>query len=52
MIYSFNLIDREWIPCIQPDGGLAEFSLRQVLQRAHELRGVHGTVSSADSSLT
>jgi CRISPR system Cascade subunit CasA len=42
MIYSFNLIDREWIPCIQPDGGLAEFSLRQVLQRAHELRGVQG----------
>ena len=42
MTYSFNLVDEPWIPCIGLDGRVEEFSLRQALLQAHELRGVQG----------
>jgi CRISPR system Cascade subunit CasA len=42
MTYSFNLVDRNWIPCVLPNGTLREFSLRDVLTRAHELRSAQG----------
>ncbi len=42
MTYSFNLVDRKWIPCTRSDGGVAEFSLQECLLKAHELRGVQG----------
>lgn len=42
MTYSFNLIDRPWIPCVQMDGHVTELSLRDTLEKAHELRGLQG----------
>ena len=42
MTYSFNLIDQPWIPCAHPNGLMEEFSLRETLARAHDLRGVQG----------
>ena len=38
---SFSLIDRPWIPCMQPDGSLEELNLPDVLVRAHDLSAVH-----------
>lgn len=40
MTPSFNLVDDPWIPCLTADGDHAEFSLRQTLLRAHELREI------------
>lgn len=40
MPYSFNLIEQAWIPCVLPDGSRMEFSLRDTLLQAHEIRGV------------
>ena len=42
MTYSFNLIDRPWIPCVQKDGRVTELSLHETLEKAHELRGLQG----------
>lgn len=42
MTYSYNLVDEPWIPCIHPDGRVAELGLRQTLVSAHELRGLQG----------
>lgn len=42
MTYSFNLVDRAWIPCVHFDGRVEEFSLRETLTKAHELRGIQG----------
>ena len=42
MTYSFNLIDRPWIPCTEMNGHIVELSLRETLARAHELRGLQG----------
>jgi CRISPR system Cascade subunit CasA len=38
---SFNLIDQPWIGAIDHEGHLQEYSLRDLLLRAHELRGLH-----------
>ena len=40
MSYSFNLTDEKWIPCITIDGGFLEFSLREILAQAHEIREI------------
>jgi CRISPR system Cascade subunit CasA len=42
MTYSFNLTDQKWIPGVHFDGRLELFSLRDILTRAHELRGLQG----------
>lgn len=42
MTYSFNLVDQKWIPCVQFDGRVQEFSLREALTKAHTLRGLQG----------
>lgn len=42
MTYSFNLVDEKWIPGVQFDGRMEEFSLRDVLAHAHQLRGFQG----------
>jgi len=42
MTYSFNLTDQPWIPGVYPDGRLELFSLRDILTRAHEVRGIQG----------
>lgn len=42
MTYSFNLIDKPWIPCLTSAGEREEFGIRQVLAQAHELREIRG----------
>jgi len=42
MTHSFNLIDMPWIPCAQMGGRVKELSLRETLEKAHELRGLQG----------
>ncbi len=42
MSYSFNLVDRKWIPCIRSDGCMEELSMRETLTQAHKLRGIQG----------
>lgn len=51
MTYSFNLLDKPWIPCIQMDGRMAELSLRETLKRAHELRSIQGDSPLETASL-
>lgn len=38
---EFNLIEEKWIPCITPDGELAEYGIRDALLKAHVLREIH-----------
>jgi len=42
MTYSFNLVDRKWIPCVRQDGRVALYSLRETLLQADSLSGLHG----------
>jgi CRISPR system Cascade subunit CasA len=42
MTYSFNLVDRKWIPGMGSNGLIEEFSLRDVLIHAHTLHGIQG----------
>jgi len=51
MTYSFNLIDRPWIPCARKDGRAEELNLRETLARAHELRAVQGDSPLETASL-
>lgn len=51
MTYSYNLIDKPWIPCAQMDGRVAELNLRETLEKAHELRGVQGASPLETASL-
>ncbi len=37
MNYSFNLLERPWIPCLTRHGTVEPLSLRETLARAHEL---------------
>ena len=37
-VASFNLVDEPWLPVVSLEGGAAEWSLRETLARAHELR--------------
>jgi CRISPR system Cascade subunit CasA len=39
-MYSYNLADRPWIPCVMLDGELAELSLKEILTSAHRVREV------------
>lgn len=38
---TFNLIDEPWIGAVDADGVLREYSLRDLLTRAHELRAIY-----------
>lgn len=40
MTYSFNLIDRRWIPCVTNDGELDELNLFDLLVNAHQIRAI------------
>ena len=40
MNYSFNLITQPWIPCLQVNGQIKEFSLQEVLLNGNQLRSV------------
>lgn len=42
MTYTFNLLDRPWIPCVCADGKVELFSLQDTLQQAHRLHGIQG----------
>lgn len=39
-MFSFNLIDCKWIPCIFPDGKREELSIRETLERASEIQEI------------
>lgn len=41
MSASFDLIEREWVPCILADGSREEFGLLKALVKAHEIREIH-----------
>lgn len=51
MTYSFNLIDKPWIPCLTLAGGREEFGIRDVLVQAHELREIRGDTPLETASL-
>ena len=51
MIYSFNLIDKPWIPCLTPDGERVELGLRDMLVQAHKLREIYGDTPLETASL-
>ena len=42
MMYSFNLIEQPWIPCVQANGQVQELSLRQTLTRSREFVAMTG----------
>jgi CRISPR system Cascade subunit CasA len=39
-MFSFNLIDDKWIPCIMPDGRQEEKNLKEVLSQAGEIKEI------------
>ena len=40
-MFAFNLVHREWVPCLMRDGGPAELGLQKVYEkRAKSTRGV------------
>jgi len=39
-MYSFNLIDKPWIPCIMSDGRQQELNLQETLVKAHEIQEI------------
>ena len=39
-MYSFNLIDQPWIPCIMSDGCQQELNLQETLVKAHEIQEI------------
>ncbi len=47
MNHSFNLLTQPWIPCVDQDGNQRNYSLRDTLVKAHEIREIY-----ADSPLT
>lgn len=50
MTYTYNLLDEQWIPCIDSDGHVVDLSLRETLVRAdhlHELDGESPLVTAA-----
>jgi CRISPR system Cascade subunit CasA len=51
MTYSFNLIDKSWIPCLTLAGEREEFGIRDVLMQAHELREIRGDTPLETASL-
>lgn len=51
MSYTFNLIDKNWIPCVTLDGRTCELSLREVFARAHELLEVRDTSPLVTASI-
>lgn len=39
-MYSFNLIDKPWIPCIMSDGRQQELNLQETLIKAHKIQEI------------
>ena len=40
--FSFNLVDKPWIPCIKNDGTQVTLNLQQVMSQAHKIRALTG----------
>lgn len=51
MTFSFNLIDKPWIPCVNTKGEAVELNLQETLTQAHELREVGGESPLITASL-
>jgi len=39
-VFSFNLIDSKWIPCILPDGEREELSIKETFERTSEIQEI------------
>ena len=50
-IFSFNLVDEPWIPCVNKDGGAIELNLREVFAQAHQLKTIAGDSPPVTASL-
>lgn len=37
---TFNLVEERWIPCLMPDASLEAFGLKEVFDRAHDIRQI------------
>lgn len=48
---AFNLVTEPWIPCLMPSGGTCELSLKETLERAHEIRGIFDPFPPVTASL-
>jgi CRISPR system Cascade subunit CasA len=51
MTFSFNLIDRPWLPCLWLDGRAEELSLRDVFTHAMQLADVRGDTPPETAAL-
>lgn len=51
MSYTFDLINKPWIPCSQPGGGVVELGLRESLARAHRLAAIQDENPLATAAL-
>lgn len=51
MTYSFNLIDKPWIPCLTVEDAQVELSLRDTLAQAHQLREIRADTPSETAAL-
>lgn len=50
-VFSFNLADEPWVPCVRLSGEPAELGLEQLLLKAHELRGLDHQNPLTEASL-
>lgn len=41
MVFTFNVVDRPWIPCLMPDGSTVELGLLEALADSHNIREVY-----------
>ncbi len=41
-MYSFNLVDQGWLPCVMSDGSFRELNLREIFSEAHNIRELIG----------
>src|SRR5690554_284327 len=43
LVYSFNLVDRPWIPCLMLDDEYRELSIKETLAMARKIREIHAS---------
>lgn len=41
-MFSFNLVDQDWLPCVMSDGSFRELNLREIFAEAHNVRELIG----------
>ena len=48
MTPSFNLVDRAWIPCVEPGGRIVNYGLRDALSQRPSVQGTSRRVAAGD----